>query len=88
MSNLHKYSVRLSIFVALLLSACGGGSSSVNDDCGNNSTPATVSILASPTTTLDIPAKMIEEQHQEVVDSGTTKGAKVGFVSLGCRTLA
>ena len=39
----------------------------------------------SQTTTLDIPSKMIEEQHQEVVDSGASKqGAKVGFVSLGC----
>ena len=37
------------------------------------------------TTTLNIPSKMIEEQHQEVVDSGASnKGAKVGFVSLGC----
>ena len=37
----------------------------------------------SQTTTLDIPSKMIEEQHQAVVDSGITKGAKVGFISLG-----
>jgi ribosomal protein S12 methylthiotransferase len=44
---------------------------------------------ASQTTTLDIPSKMIEEQHQEVVHSAdasknSTSGAKVGFVSLGC----
>lgn len=40
---------------------------------------------ASQTTTLDIPSKMIAEQHQAVVDSGASKkGAKVGFVSLGC----
>ncbi|PKG82157.1 30S ribosomal protein S12 methylthiotransferase RimO [Colwellia sp. 75C3] len=38
----------------------------------------------SQTTTLDIPSKMIEEQHQAVIDSGAAKGAKVGFVSLGC----
>jgi ribosomal protein S12 methylthiotransferase len=37
----------------------------------------------SQTTTLDIPSKMIEEQHQAVIDSGIEKGAKVGFVSLG-----
>jgi len=41
--------------------------------------------VESQTTTLDIPSKMIAAQHQEVVDAGTsTKGAKVGFVSLGC----
>ena len=44
---------------------------------------------ASQTTTLDIPSKMIEEQHQEVVHSAdasknSISGAKVGFVSLGC----
>jgi ribosomal protein S12 methylthiotransferase len=38
----------------------------------------------SQTTTLDIPSKMIEEQHQAVADAGVAKGAKVGFVSLGC----
>lgn len=44
----------------------------------------------SQTTTLDIPAKMIEEQHNEIVraetDSALVSGvaAKVGFVSLGC----
>jgi len=37
----------------------------------------------SQTTTLDIPYKMIEEQHQAVINSGAEKGAKVGFVSLG-----
>ena len=38
------------------------------------------------TTTLDIPSKMIEEQHQEVVTSHpeSERAAKVGFVSLGC----
>lgn len=42
------------------------------------------------TTTLDIPSKMIEEQHNEVVNSDkestlvSEKAAKVGFVSLGC----
>ncbi|MEW6981975.1 30S ribosomal protein S12 methylthiotransferase RimO [Colwelliaceae bacterium 6471] len=43
----------------------------------------------SQTTTLDIPSKMIEEQHQEVVTSANAsqeseRAAKVGFVSLGC----
>lgn len=43
----------------------------------------------SQTTTLDIPAKMIEEQHQEAVkgNSDTNRAAKVGFVSLGCPKL-
>jgi ribosomal protein S12 methylthiotransferase len=41
---------------------------------------------ASQTTTLDIPSKMIEEQHQAVVASHPEekRAAKVGFVSLGC----
>jgi len=43
----------------------------------------------SQTTTLDIPAKMIEEQHNEVVAAAnvsqdSNRAAKVGFVSLGC----
>jgi ribosomal protein S12 methylthiotransferase len=40
----------------------------------------------SQTTTLDIPSKMIEEQHNEVVSSthDSNRAAKVGFVSLGC----
>jgi len=42
----------------------------------------------SQTTTLNIPAKIIEEQHQALSDSANvnkeSKGAKVGFVSLGC----
>ena len=40
----------------------------------------------SQTTTLDIPTKIIEEQHQDVVAStkNTERAAKVGFVSLGC----
>lgn len=40
----------------------------------------------SQTTTLDIPSKMIEEQHNEVVNSNkeSERAAKVGFVSLGC----
>jgi len=43
----------------------------------------------SQTTTLDIPAKMIEEQHQAVVNAAdvskdSNRAAKVGFVSLGC----
>ncbi len=46
--------------------------------------PSTSNSAKSQTTTLDIPSKMIEEQHQAVVDSGAAKGAKVGFVSLGC----
>jgi ribosomal protein S12 methylthiotransferase len=42
----------------------------------------------SQTTTLDIPSKMIEEQHQAVVASANVsqeseRAAKVGFVSLG-----
>jgi ribosomal protein S12 methylthiotransferase len=38
------------------------------------------------TTTLDIPSKMIEEQHQAVVTSHleAESAAKVGFVSVGC----
>jgi len=40
----------------------------------------------SQTTTLDIPSKMIEEQHNEVVNSNkdSSRSAKIGFVSLGC----
>jgi ribosomal protein S12 methylthiotransferase len=40
----------------------------------------------SQTTTLDIPSKMIEEQHNEAVASNndSNRAAKVGFVSLGC----
>jgi ribosomal protein S12 methylthiotransferase len=40
----------------------------------------------SQTTTLDIPSKRIEEQHQAVVtsQSESERAAKVGFVSLGC----
>jgi ribosomal protein S12 methylthiotransferase len=40
----------------------------------------------SQTTTLDIPAKIIAEQHNEVVNSNkeSERAAKVGFVSLGC----
>ncbi len=40
----------------------------------------------SQTTTLDIPSKMIEEQHNEVVKANkeTERAGKVGFVSLGC----
>ena len=46
--------------------------------------PSTSNSNKSQTTTLDIPSKMIEEQHQAVVNSGVTKSAaKVGFVSLG-----
>jgi hypothetical protein len=38
-------------------------------------------------TMLDIPSKMIEEQHHEVVNStgDSSRAAKVGFVSLGCQ---
>ena len=44
----------------------------------------------SQTTTLDIPSKMIEEQHNEVVNSNkeSERAAKVGFVSLGCQKCA
>jgi ribosomal protein S12 methylthiotransferase len=45
--------------------------------------PSTSNSNKSQTTTLDISSKIIEEQHQAVVDSGVVKGAKVGFVSLG-----
>ena len=40
----------------------------------------------SQTTTLDIPAKIIAEQHNEVaaVENDSNRAAKVGFVSLGC----
>jgi ribosomal protein S12 methylthiotransferase len=52
--------------------------------------PSTSNSNKNQTTTLDIPSKMIEEQHNDVVtanrestiDKGTA--AKVGFVSLGC----
>ncbi|WP_155866782.1 hypothetical protein [Colwellia sp. PAMC 21821] len=39
----------------------------------------------SQTTTLDIPAEMIEEQYNEAVMStdNSNRAAKVGFVSLG-----
>ena len=41
--------------------------------------------VESQTTTLDIPSKMIEEQHQAVVNSAdANRAAKIGFVSLGC----
>ncbi|RHW76183.1 30S ribosomal protein S12 methylthiotransferase RimO [Colwellia sp. RSH04] len=52
--------------------------------------PSTSNSAQSQTTTLDIPSKMIEEQHNEVVNSDkestlvSEKAAKVGFVSLGC----
>ena len=48
--------------------------------------PSTSNSVASQTTTLDIPSKMIEEQHQEIVTSHpeAERAAKVGFVSLGC----
>ncbi len=50
--------------------------------------PSTSNSAASQTTTLDTPAKIIEQHHQEVVSSADVstdaKGAKVGFVSLGC----
>ena len=48
--------------------------------------PSTSNSAASQTTTLDIPSKMIEEQHNEVVSAtnDSNRAAKVGFVSLGC----
>jgi len=48
--------------------------------------PSTSNSAQSQTTTLDIPSKMIEEQHQAVVTSHpeSERAAKVGFVSLGC----
>ncbi|GAA6173774.1 hypothetical protein NBRC116592_34440 [Colwellia sp. KU-HH00111] len=52
--------------------------------------PSTSNSNKSQTTTLDIPSKMIEEQHNDVVNSNkvstlvSEKAAKVGFVSLGC----
>ena len=47
--------------------------------------PSTSNSAQSQTTTLDIPSKMIEEQHNEVVSSNkeSERAAKVGFVSLG-----
>jgi ribosomal protein S12 methylthiotransferase len=41
-------------------------------------------------TTLDIPSKMIEEQHNQVVNAtnDSNRAAKVGFVSLGCQRVA
>lgn len=40
----------------------------------------------SQTTTLNIPSKMIEEQHNEVVtgNKDSERAAKVGLVSLDC----
>ena len=52
--------------------------------------PSSSNSAQSQTTTLDIPSKMIAEQHQDLVastgsDEKKTEGAaKVGFVSLGC----
>ena len=51
--------------------------------------PSTSNSAASQTTTLDIPSKMIEEQHQAVVTADdvsneSNRAAKIGFVSLGC----
>lgn len=48
--------------------------------------PSSSNSNESQTTTLDIPSKMIEEQHNEVVSSKkeSERAAKVGFVSLGC----
>ncbi len=42
--------------------------------------------VESQTTTLDIPAKIIEEQHNQAVTTNkdANRAAKVGFVSLGC----
>jgi ribosomal protein S12 methylthiotransferase len=41
---------------------------------------------ASQTTTLEIPSKMIDEQHQASISasSAPTQSTKIGFVSLGC----
>ena len=52
--------------------------------------PSTSNSAQSQTTTLDIPSKMIEEQHQAVVTSSNAskeseRAAKVGFDSLGCQ---
>jgi ribosomal protein S12 methylthiotransferase len=48
--------------------------------------PSTSNSVASQTTTLDIPSKMIEAQHQEVINSHpeSKRAAKIGFISLGC----
>ena len=48
MSNIFKSSIALTI--ALVLSACGGGSGSDSADDGTDNTPATASITASPKT--------------------------------------
>lgn len=41
--------------------------------------------IVKQTTTLETSVKVIEEQHQKIVESGATEqAAKVGFVSLGC----
>jgi len=51
--------------------------------------PSTSNSAKSQTTTLDIPSKMIEEQHQEVIAANNNSGkelvraAKIGFLSLG-----
>ncbi len=47
--------------------------------------PSTSNSAQRQTTTLDIPSKMIEEQHQDVVTSHpeSERASKVGFVSLG-----
>jgi ribosomal protein S12 methylthiotransferase len=46
--------------------------------------PRTSNSAQSQTTTLYIPSKMIEEQHQDVITSHPeeNRAAKVGFVSL------
>ena len=48
--------------------------------------PSTSNANKSQTTTLDIPSKMIEEQHNEVVkaNNNSNRAAKVSFISLGC----
>jgi ribosomal protein S12 methylthiotransferase len=50
--------------------------------------PSTSNSAQSQTTTLDIPAKMIEEQDQAVVieSKESNRAAKIGFVSLGLPT--
>ncbi|MGB3726188.1 MAG: 30S ribosomal protein S12 methylthiotransferase RimO [Glaciecola sp.] len=46
--------------------------------------PSTSNSAASQTTTLDIPAKVIEDHHSASALSGAENNAKIGFVSLGC----
>jgi len=79
MSNIFKFFIALTF--SLALSACGGGgSSSANDGGGNTSTPATVSISASPTTVMVDESTTITWSSTEA-SSCTASGAWSGSKS-------